>query len=192
MAWESLSTSPYPWSSSTHVSKRSSKRSAPPEFSSPSMKARPAPAGKCVPLKSSIRKNIHPMLTTVPFSLNVLLEAPNGNAAQALWDTTRPPRNPPTANQRWVTSLPPRPLPQPRPRSVGVTLTWTASRTSHSHSGALLEIHLEVTDRRKEAVGVNLFFSVLNIMEINILVFIRQFCFGSYATQCSDNNSIVL
>lgn len=50
MAWESRSISPYPWSSSTHVSKRSSKRSAPPDFSSPSMKARPAPAGKRNPL----------------------------------------------------------------------------------------------------------------------------------------------
>lgn len=46
MAWGSHSTSPYPWSSSTPVSKLSLRRSAPPGFSWLSMKARLAPARK--------------------------------------------------------------------------------------------------------------------------------------------------
>lgn len=46
MAWGSHLTSPYPWSSSTPVNKHSSKKSVPPGFSWPSMKAPPAPASK--------------------------------------------------------------------------------------------------------------------------------------------------
>lgn len=162
MAWGSRLTSPYPWSSSTPVSKLSSKRSAPPEFSWPSMKARPAPASKCALLNQVWRlvSETTACLRSTAFDYcaffsQFVSEVPNGSAARARWDTTHPPPSPQTANQRWATSLPPHPLPQPPPQSAGGTLTWTVSHTSRSHSDARLETHLEATGQLKEAVGVN-------------------------------------
>lgn len=58
-AWGSHLTSPYPWSSSTHVSKLSSKKSAPPGSSWPSMKAPPAPASKCAMVNEVWRVVLH-------------------------------------------------------------------------------------------------------------------------------------
>ena len=165
MAWGSRSTSPYPWSFSIPVSKLSSKRSAPPGFSWPSMKAHPAPASKCATINhvwcvvSETTARLWFDFWTLPlsykpFSLNLWFEVPNGSAARARWGTIHPPPSPQTANQPWATSLPPHPLHQPPPRSAGATLTWTASRTNRSHSDAPRGTHLEVTGQLKEAVEV--------------------------------------
>lgn len=156
MAWGSHLTSPYPWSSSTPVSKLSSKRSAPLDFSWPSTKARPAPASKLGPsvqVRWFLVCNI--LFNNCSFSLNLCFKALNVNAAPVPWDTTHPHPSPQTANQRWATSLPPRPQPLLPPQSVDVTLTWTASPTSRSRSDAPPETHLEVTGLLKEAVEVH-------------------------------------
>lgn len=79
-AWGSRLTSPYPWSSSTPVNKPSSKRSAPPDFSWPPMKAPLAPASKCTIINEvSCSETFHccaPPFSYKPFSLRLCLKRP--------------------------------------------------------------------------------------------------------------------